>query len=164
MRLLSNAWIAIAACALAASASAQTPFVDNFDSYALGSVINGQGGWQQWASAPNSTSIIEDNTTGFARSGRSVSINSVGGQTSDLVHQFSGFTTGQHTLRVYSYAPSGNVDKYFYLILNTYADLGPWIWSVDLELDVGCVRRLRLAARLCHVPLFGRNGRSLMAL
>src|SRR5688500_12582390 len=125
-------WSAIATGCLAAGASAQSPWSDNFNTYPLGSVINGQGGWKQWDSAPNTTSKIYDNTTGFARSGRSVGIDSVGGQTSDLVHEYTGVNSGQHTFAGYTYCPTGNIDKWYFLLLNTYQDFGPYDWSVQL--------------------------------
>ena len=40
-------WSAVATTCLAAGASAQTPFVDNFNSYALGSSLHGQNGWHE---------------------------------------------------------------------------------------------------------------------
>jgi hypothetical protein len=141
MKLHSKVWLwsTVATVCLAAGASAQTPFVDNFDAYALGSVINGQNGWKQWGGVANTNNIIEDNTTGFARSGRSVSGTATSAtynaNVSDLVHEFTGFTTGQHTLRVFSYAPTGNLDKYSFIVLNTYSDPGPYQWSVQLTMD-----------------------------
>ncbi len=141
MKLHMNQWLwsAIAATCVASSASAQAPFVDNYDTYALGSVINGQGGWQQWGNGANASNIIENSTTGFARSGRSVSVNAfVGGDTSDLVHQFVGFNvgTGQHTLRAYSYVATGAVDKWFFIMMSQYADpAGPFDWCAQMTLD-----------------------------
>jgi hypothetical protein len=136
MNINSWLWSAVAAGCLASAASAQVPFVDNYDSYTVGSVINGQGGWKQWASAANASSIIEDSTTGFARSGHSVSVNAiVGGDTSDLVHEFSGFTSGQHTLSAYTYSATGAVDKWYFLILSQYSDVGPFNWSAQVTMD-----------------------------
>jgi hypothetical protein len=132
-------WSTVTTACLAAGASAQTPFVDNFDGYALGSVINGQNGWKQWGGVANTINVIEDNTTGFALSGRSVSGTALDAtytaNVSDLVHEFTGFNTGQHTLRVYSYAPSINLDKYSFIVLNTYSDPGPFQWSVQVTLS-----------------------------
>lgn len=139
MKMHTNQWLwsAIAVGCVASAATAQTPFVDNFDSYVVGTVINGQGGWKQWDSAPNVTSIIEDSTSGFALSGNSVSVDAVlAGQTSDLVHEFTGFIagTGKHTLRAYTYNPSGTTDSWFFLIMNRYADFGPYDWAAQLTM------------------------------
>jgi hypothetical protein len=129
---------AVAAVSLASAASAQTPFIDTYDGYAVGSVINGQGGWKQWQNFANASSIIEDSSTGFARSGNSVSVNAfVGGDTSDLVHEFTGYTagTGKHTMRAYTYSATGSVDKWFFLVMNRYTDVGPFGWGAQLTMD-----------------------------
>src|SRR5262245_14456155 len=56
-------------------------FADSFDTYVTGSVLNGQGGWQQWDSAPNTTTVASNT---YAHSTpNSASIWSTGGQTSD---------------------------------------------------------------------------------
>lgn len=135
-------WSAIAAACIASSASAQAPFVDNFDTYALGSQIAGQNGWHEWDIAPPGNhpgvSLSVDNTTGFARSGRALSLDSLGNNyatTSDLVHEFTGYNSGQHTMRAYTYVPTGGVDKWFFLVLNTYSIPGPYNWSVQLAMD-----------------------------
>lgn len=143
MKLLSNTWLwsAIAAGCLASAASAQAPFTDNFNSYALGSAINGQGGWHNWDGATGAPSFIEDNTTGFARSGRSVSIDSTAPSyalTSDLVHEFVGFTagTGKHTMRAYTYGDTATTtEKWFFIVMNTYSTTGPYNWSVQVTFD-----------------------------
>ena len=142
MKMHSNKWLwsAIATTCLAAGASAQTPFLDNFDSYTVGSTINGQGGWHNWDGlVPPGVSKIEDNSTGFARSGHSVSIDATViasyGNCSDLVHEFSGFTSGQSTMKVYAYSPSGNIDKWSFIVMNTYSIPGPYNWSVQLTMD-----------------------------
>lgn len=125
-------WAAIATGCLAGAASAQS---DNFDSYALGSVINGQGGWKQWDSAPNTTSIIVDNTTGFARSGNAVAVDSTAAGTSDLVHEYPGIEVGQQTYKGYCYVDPTLTGKIYFLLLNKYQDFGPYDWSVQLTLD-----------------------------
>jgi hypothetical protein len=136
LRTVHWSWSFLALGAVCGAARAQTPFLDNFDSYSVGSVINGQGGWKQWGGGPNSTSVIEDATTGVVRSGHSVSIDAiVGGEISDLVHEFTGFTSGQHTMRVWAYASSTASDEIDFMVLNTYSDVGPWKWSVQVVMD-----------------------------
>src|SRR5689334_14539648 len=141
MKLHPNTWLssAVAIVALAAGASAQVPFTDNFDSYAVGSIISSpsQGGWTQWNNAACNLNKIEDSSTGFARSGHSVSGDMVitPFDCSDLVHTFTGYTTGQHTLRVYSYLPTGSTDSAYFLILNKYPAAAAMDWSVQLTMD-----------------------------
>ena len=133
-------WTVFAAGCLAGAANAQTPFLDNFNSYTVGSILTSpsQNGWKQWGSAPCTQNIIEDSTTGFARSGNSVSGNYLlASDNSDLVHEFPGFVsgTGQHTLRVYNYLPSVATDKSYFIIMNDYADAGPFDWGAQVTMD-----------------------------
>jgi hypothetical protein len=145
MMLHSSKWIwaVVATGCMAAGANAQ--WSDNFDTYASGSVINGQGGWKQWDSAPNATSIILSSGGGFSShtGANCVGVFSNGVQTSDLVHEYSGYTSGSWDFKAYSYVPSANpapgqaaqqTNTYF-LLLNTYADFGPYDWSVQLTLN-----------------------------
>jgi hypothetical protein len=128
----------VAIVALSAAASAQ--WADSFDTYAAGSVINGQGGWQQWDNVANTTSVV---TNVYARSpGNSVGIFSSGAgavNTSDLVHRYTGYSSGQWTFRTFVYIPGPGspnplVDTVYFLLLNRYNDGGPYNWSVDVEL------------------------------
>lgn len=134
-------WSAIAAGCLASAAGAQTPFSDNFDSYTVGSILTNpsQNGWKQWGSGPCNLNKIEDSSTGFARSGKSVSGDLVVSpfDCSDLVHEFSGFVagTGQHTMRAYSYLPTGATDNAYFIIMTNYADAGPFNWGVQVTMD-----------------------------
>jgi len=115
------------------------PFCDNFDSYAVGSILTpSANGWHQWLGAPCALNKIEDNTTGFARSGNSVSgdLRISPFDCSDLIHEFSGFTSGQHTMSVYTYMPSGSTDSAYFIVLNTNNEpFGPFDWSVQLSMD-----------------------------
>jgi len=145
MMLHSSKWIwaVVATGCMAAGANAQ--WSDNFETYASGSVINGQGGWKQWDSAPNATSIIL--STGGAFSSHTgpncVGTFSNGVQTSDLVHEYAGYNAGTWDYKVYSYLPSltpapgqtALANNVYFLILNTYADFGPYDWSVQLTMN-----------------------------
>ncbi len=106
-----------------------------FTPYILGSVINGQGGWKQLGLAPNATSIIEDGVTGFARSGKSVSIDAIPfGDTSILTREFENLTDGQYTLSAHVYIPSGTVSATAFVVLNAYEDAGTINTSVQLNM------------------------------
>lgn len=140
MKSFSNQWLwsALAAGCLAGAASAQTPFTDNFDSYTVGtSLTPSANGWKQWGSGPCALNKIENNSTGFARSGNSVSGDLVLSpfDCSDLVHEFTGFTSGQHTMRVYTYIPTGATDNGYFIALSIYSDPGPFNWAVQVTLD-----------------------------
>jgi hypothetical protein len=122
---------------MAVGANAQ--WSDNFDGGTYGPAgtsMNGQGGWKQWDSAPNTTSLLESATTGFVRSAPfSLSVDSTAAGTSDLVHEFTCYTSGQWTFTAYNYIPTGTTGKIYFLLLNTYNDFGPYGWSVQLTMD-----------------------------
>jgi hypothetical protein len=99
---------------------------DNFDSYATGSQVVGQGGWEEWGpgagaltsavqalSAPNSVDVF--------------------GAT-DLVHQYSGSTEGQWTYSAWSYVPDNFVGESYFILLNTFAP-PTYNWSVQVRFD-----------------------------
>jgi hypothetical protein len=73
---------------------------DNFDSYADGSSMHGQGGWKGWDNDPIWTAYV---TSAQSQSSpHSVDIK----QDADLVHEYSGYTTGQYVYTAYQYIPS----------------------------------------------------------
>jgi hypothetical protein len=124
---------------LAAGASAQAPgpWADSFDTYAAGSVINGQGGWDQWALAVNTTSVVSNARRRSPANCVEVS------QTSDLVHQYTGYTSGHYIYKGYLFiqgpgSPNPLVDKTYFIMLNRYAppfggaDIN---WSVQVTFD-----------------------------
>lgn len=82
------AGILLAAFALAAifpaTAFAQAPWSDSFDTYAAGSQMHGQGGWKGWDNNPAWRALVCD---AYARSSPN-SVEIVGA--SDLVHEYSG--------------------------------------------------------------------------
>lgn len=143
MKLKTNQWLwsAIAATCLTSAASAQTPFFDGFNTYVVGSQLHGQNGWHEWDGVLHANvSKIEDGTTGFARSGNSLSITSLNATyagTSDIVYEPVGYlnTAGQHTMRVYTYCPTGMLEKWFFIVMNTYSTAGPYEWSAQLTMD-----------------------------
>jgi hypothetical protein len=113
---------------------------DNFDSYANGSEIIGQGGWEGWfgdplvpqgyvsnahaSSAPNSLRLdLGDNTTT---------------QSTDVVHQYD-ITGGQWVYTIKTFLPSGTTgaDQPYFILLRNYQSAmgGTNVWSVQLHLN-----------------------------
>ncbi len=75
---------------------------ENFDSYADGSSMHGQGGWKGWDNDPVGTAYV---SSAYSQSTpQSVDIK----DSSDLVHEYSGYTTGQYIFTAWIYIPSGN--------------------------------------------------------
>jgi hypothetical protein len=106
MQRFRQGWLCavIAIAGVAAPSTAQ--FTDDFESCPIGNLTNngapGCNRCKNWAALPNATSLV--NTT-LAHSGtKSVSIDAVlGGQTSDLVHTFSGYNSGRISARAFEY-------------------------------------------------------------
>jgi hypothetical protein len=73
---------------------------DNFDSYADGSSIHGQGGWKGWDNDPAWTAYIT--STQAKSTPHSVSI----AGDSDLVHEYSGYESGDYIYTAWVYIPS----------------------------------------------------------
>jgi hypothetical protein len=100
---------------------------DNFDSYALGSGLHGQGGWEGWGGDPTFDAYVTDVQS--LSSPHSVDVT----PTSDIVQPFTE-TSGQWVMTGYHYFPTGSVGLQHFILLNTY-DNGNYSWSLQLEFD-----------------------------
>lgn len=109
------------------------PMVDwfeNFDSYATGSQMHGQGGWKGWFNDPAAGAFTSDAQS--RSSPNSVAIEGA----SDLVHEYAGYNTGRWTYTAYQYIPSGTTGQTYFILLNTYNDAGSGLnWSVQVMFD-----------------------------
>jgi hypothetical protein len=104
-------------------------WIDHFDTYTTGSEVIGQGGWEGWAG---------DNTVGALTSSaqaRSAS-NSIDvlGDT-DLVHQFTGYTSGTWTVTAWQYVPAAMTAQSYFIVLNTYPASSFGHWSFQFCFD-----------------------------
>jgi hypothetical protein len=108
-------------------------FADNFDSYAAGSQMAGQGGWKGWdgnaaAGAPvsNARSVSGANSVQIIGS-------------SDLVHEFS--VAGENLeLSAMQYISGNATGSTYFILLNRYNDGGPYAWSAQLNCDMNAGR------------------------
>ncbi|MBN1921455.1 MAG: S8 family serine peptidase [Anaerolineae bacterium] len=114
----------------AAASPRMADWSDNFDSYATGSQMHGQGGWKGWGndvaggaltsnaqavSAPNSVAILG---------------------ASDLVHEYSGVNSGQWVYTAWQYIPTDFTGQSYFILLNTYSDAGTDNnWSAQVMFD-----------------------------
>ena len=89
---------------------------DNFDSYVLGSSMHGQGGWKGWDNDPLWTAYVSDVQS--MSSPHSVDI----AADSDLVHEYSGCTSGLWTYTVHVYVPSDLMGSSSFIMLSDYLD------------------------------------------
>jgi hypothetical protein len=107
-------------------------FFDNFDSYAAGSTIAGQGGWETWAGDPGANAMVSNAFSHSAPNSLAVS------GTADIVHQFAGVTTGTWYAKVQTYVPSTQIGDLYFIILNRYdgacANAGDCDWSVQIRM------------------------------
>ena len=121
--------LALTLCIVALGARAAA-FFDDFESYAVGSNLHGQGGWAGWAGNPGAGALVSTNFS-FSPT-RSVNITGA----SDLVHTFSGATNGSWVFSVMQYIPSTSTGTNYTVLLNTYQspygtnDLN---WSVQIQ-------------------------------
>jgi len=120
---------------VASAAQAQVVFNDDFESYASGANIHGQGGWKGWDNGVAAGAMI---STAQAASGTK-SVNISGG--SDLVHEF-GYTGGQYNLSISQYIPSSSSGTTYFILMNRYADGGAgnnWSVQIPINLDTGAI-------------------------
>lgn len=117
-------------------ASVALPWYEYFDQYAAGSELHGQGGWHGWDGNAGAGALVSDAQAHSTPNSAAI----VGA--SDLVHEFAGATSGTWVLSGHLYVPgdftsgcvAGGCGSYL-LLLNTYADGGPYHWSVRLHAD-----------------------------
>jgi hypothetical protein len=117
-------WIAVAGAAMS-SAAASAQWSDNFDSYVTGSQMHGQGGWKGWDNVPAAGAL----TTGTPNFSAPNSVEITGG--SDLVHEYTGVSSGQWSYTAMQYIPGNFTGTTYFILLNTYADGGPYNWSIQ---------------------------------
>jgi hypothetical protein len=132
---------------------AQAGFDDNFDSYPAGTLVP-QGGWQGWDSAPAASGAV-------VTAARAVSAPHsvlVSGD-NDLVHQFSGATSGEWIFSAQQYIPSGGTNSTYAILMNLYSDGGPYEWASQLHFDksTGKVYSENLTTGNPNLPLITNN-------
>ncbi len=116
---------------LPVAATNATVFYDGFDSYADGSDVHGQGGWKGWDNTPGAGALV-------STAQRASFLNSIEiAGTSDLVHEWTGLTSGQWVVSAKQYIPaSATTGTSYFLLLNQYNDGGPYDWSLQLPIDL----------------------------
>jgi hypothetical protein len=110
---------------------------DNFDSYVSGTQAVGQGGWQAWdnsATAGTSSLLV---TNGFSYPNSVMIYGVVGGAYSDVVHKYSGYSSGLWRFSGKQYI-SGNVTgNSYFILLDKYVDGGPDHWAIQTHFNLG---------------------------
>lgn len=116
---------ALSSVALGASAD----WSDNFDSYAGGSNLHGQGGWTGWDNVPGAGALA-DSAVAYSSPN---SVNITGG--SDLVQQFAGATSGKWEFTGKFFMTQNFTGTSYFIMLNQYNHGGPYNWSVQINFD-----------------------------
>ena len=106
------------------AASAQ--WTDGFESYGDTTPLEGQGGWHGWDGVNTEQSLVASQ---FASEGLHSVMVQAG---ADTVHEFDDFDSGHWTVAADLYLPSSFVGKVYFLIMNAYANGGPYQWSVQI--------------------------------
>jgi hypothetical protein len=118
---------------LLASSAAMGQWSENFDSYALGTSMHGQGGWYGWDNVPGAAGTVSDDFVISAPHAIKAS-NSFG---NDTVHPFSGYTDGQWVFTAYHYIPSGLDGLTYFILNNEYNHNGSQDWGIEMHMDPG---------------------------
>jgi hypothetical protein len=99
---------------------------ENFDSYVADTQIVGQGGWEEWGAGAGA---FVRNTFSMSPS-NSVEIVTA----SDLVHQYSGYTSGKWIYTANVYIPSTFSGQSYFILLNSYVTPSN-VWSVQMSFN-----------------------------
>jgi hypothetical protein len=104
---------------------------DNFDAYAPGSQMHGQGGWTGWDNSPGAGALVS-NLYSYSPAN---SVEIVAG--TDLVHQYTGATSGKWIYTAYQYIPSGYAGLTYFILLQNYDSPlhTNTRWSVQMTFD-----------------------------
>lgn len=120
---------------------------DNFDSYATGSQMHGQGGWKGWDNVPSAGALTSN--AQVRSTPNSVAI--LGG--SDLVHPYTGYISGLLTYTAWQYIPTDFSGQTYFILLNTYNDGGPNSWSTQVYFDSAADRVVNYGVSGGSLPL-----------
>jgi hypothetical protein len=133
MNRIANFVIMLLALGLFAT-NANANWSDDFDTYATGSGLIGQGGWEGWGGGAATDAIVSST---FALSGpNSVSIL----PTTDVIQQFSLYTSGLVTISAWLYIPSSATGEQYFILLDAYDHSGATNhWALQLNFEAGQV-------------------------
>jgi hypothetical protein len=104
-----------------------SPFTENFDSYAAGSGLAGQGGWQLWD--PTSPNAFVDNSLSSSAPN---SLRLDGG--SDVI-KLMNITSGKWRFTANTYFPSATTATGYLIALNTFPYINNSSWSIEMSFN-----------------------------
>ena len=104
---------------------------DNFDSYDDGSSMHGQGEWKGWDNDPTWTAYV----TSAESLSSPHSVDIVGD--ADLVHEYTGCTSGQWVYTAWQYIPDDFLGQTAFILLSDYTDGAGQDnkWAIQIAFD-----------------------------
>ena len=103
---------------------------ENFDSYPSDHQMHGEGGWKGWGNVPSAGALTSNVQSHSAPN--SVAILGA----SDLVHEYSGYTSGLWTYSAWQFVPTNLSGLSYFILLNQYDDAGLTNnWSTQVSFD-----------------------------
>lgn len=108
-------------------------FFENFDSYTAGSNVHGQGGWKGWANDAAAGATVVDSQSSSTPNSIEIAT------TADLIHEFSGYTSGAWTITAKQFVPVGFTGQSYFIFQNVYSDTDTSVisWSTQVIFDGG---------------------------
>lgn len=119
------------ACVGLMAASALGDWTEDFQSYAVGSLITGQGGWTGWDGDTTFLAAVVDDPAGTAGNKVLKAF-----QNNDMVQQYSGYTSGAWVYKAKQYIPSGKLGNTYFILMNNYYINGAKGWGLSLCFDL----------------------------
>jgi hypothetical protein len=107
-------------------AMVQADWFEYFDTYAVGSQIVGQGGWEEWGF--NTGALITD----LVSQSPDNSVEIVGA--TDIVHRYAGYTSNKWLYKSYLYIPSDMAGQTYFILLSTF-NPPTYTWAVQFSFD-----------------------------
>jgi len=115
---------------------AMAQWSDNFDSYATGTQLVGQGGWKAWdnSATAGTSSLLGSPAFSTPNSVRIYGV--VGGAYSDVVHQYAGYSSGVWRYSGKQYITGNSTGQSYFILLDKYVDGGPDHWAIQTHFDL----------------------------
>jgi len=104
---------------------------DDFEAYADGSAIAGQGGWEEWFGSSGVSGHISSLFSNSPTKSLNIDGDGPDPMGDDTVHQFS-VAGGKWTFKIMTYVPSNAVGTAYIILLNRYPSFN---WSLQVHLD-----------------------------
>ncbi|MCD4702009.1 MAG: hypothetical protein K8S24_09165 [Candidatus Aegiribacteria sp.] len=123
-------FVTVCSALLIIASVASANWSDNFDSYAAGSGLHGQGGWAGWENDPQWDAYVVDSLSLSASNSAAII------PTSDIVQEFTEIT-GEWEMTAWCYIPTGSTGNQYFIMLNRYPTSPSWSVQITFDSDAG---------------------------